>query len=36
MNGSGLLGCFSDINGDGNINNADFLELLGDFNKNCD
>lgn len=36
MGGSGLQGCPTDIDGDGVTNNADFLELLGRFDQNCD
>lgn len=31
----GLLPCPTDINGDGLTNNVDFLQLLGQFNQNC-
>jgi hypothetical protein len=31
----GLLPCPTDINGDGLTNNVDFLQLLNQFNQNC-
>ena len=32
---AGLQPCPTDINGDGNTNNVDFLQLLGSFNSSC-
>jgi len=32
---NGLVPCPTDVNGDGTTNNADFLQLLGQFNQSC-
>ena len=32
---NGLVPCPTDVNGDGTTNNADFLQLLGEFNQSC-
>jgi hypothetical protein len=33
---TGIVDCPTDVNGDGTTNNADFLQLLGEFNQSCD
>jgi hypothetical protein len=33
---SGIVPCPTDVNTDGVTNNADFLQLLGEFNQSCD
>ncbi len=33
---SGIVACPTDVNTDGVTNNADFLQLLGEFNQSCD
>ncbi len=33
---SGIVPCPTDVNSDGTTNNADFLQLLGEFNQSCD
>ena len=32
---TGIVNCPTDVNGDGTTNNADFLQLLGQFNQSC-